>query len=158
MQCILWVHSLPSILLLPMSFCMTYHVLCSMSPQQPWLELLSGCTWWRHQMETFTTLLALCVGNSLVTDEFPSQRPVTRSFDIFFDLRLNKGLSKQSRGWWFTMPSHSLWCHCNAMPNLEGKSLQIIRKSGTRRFQLQKQTSNFHSGKLMIWPLSHMSC
>ena len=44
---------------------------------------------------------------------FPSQRPVTRSFDIFFDLRLNKRLSKQSWGWWFKTPSHPLWRHCN---------------------------------------------
>ena len=57
--------------------------------------------WWRHQMETFSASLALCAGNSPVTGEFPSQRPVTRSFDVFFDLRLNKRLSKQSRGWWF---------------------------------------------------------
>ena len=40
-------------------------------------------------------ILALCVGNSPVTGEFPSQRSVTRSFDVFFDLRLNKRLSKQ---------------------------------------------------------------
>ena len=39
--------------------------------------------WWRHQMETFSALLALCAGNSPVTGEFPSQRPVTRSFDVF---------------------------------------------------------------------------
>ena len=45
-------------------------------------------------METFSALLALCEGDSLVTSEFPSQRPVTRNFDIFFDLRLNKLLSK----------------------------------------------------------------
>ena len=50
-------------------------------------------------METFSALLALCVGNSSVTDEFPAQRPVTQSFDVFFDLRLNKRLSKQSWGW-----------------------------------------------------------
>ena len=47
-------------------------------------------SWWRHQMETFSALLALCVGNSPVPGEFPTQSPVTRSFDIFFDLRLNK--------------------------------------------------------------------
>ena len=50
--------------------------------------------WWRHQMKTFSVLLALCAGNSPVTGEFPSQRPVTRSFDIFFDMRLNIQLSK----------------------------------------------------------------
>ena len=31
---------------------------------------------WRHQMETFSALLAICAGNSQVTGEFPSQRPV----------------------------------------------------------------------------------
>ena len=41
----------------------------------------------------------LCAGNSPVTGEFPSQRLVTRSFGVFFDLRLNKRLSKQSWGW-----------------------------------------------------------
>ena len=45
-------------------------------------------------METFSALLAICAGNSPVPGEFPAQRPVTRSFDILFDLRLNKRLSK----------------------------------------------------------------
>ena len=67
-------------------------------------------------METFSALLALCAGNSPVTGEFPAQRPVTRSFDVFFDLRLNKRLSKQSWGWWFETPSHPLWRHCNGGP------------------------------------------
>ena len=69
--------------------------------------------WWHHQMETFSPLLAICVGNSPITGEFPSQRPVTRDFDVLFDLRLNKRLSKQSRGWWFEMPSRPLSRHCN---------------------------------------------
>ena len=64
-------------------------------------------SWWRHQMETFSALLAICAGNSPVTGEFPAQRPVTRSFDVFFDLRLNKQLSTQSWGWWF----ETLSCH-----------------------------------------------
>ena len=45
--------------------------------------------------------------------EFPTQRPVTRSFDVFFDLRLNKQLSKQSWCWWFETLSRPLWRHCN---------------------------------------------
>ena len=69
-------------------------------------------SWWRHQMETFSALLALCAGNSPATGEFPTQRPVTRSFDVFSDLRLNKRSSKQSRGWWFVTRSHPLWRHC----------------------------------------------
>ena len=47
-------------------------------------------------METFSVLLAICAWNSPVTGEFPAQRPVTGSFDVFFDLRLNNLLSKQS--------------------------------------------------------------
>ena len=70
--------------------------------------------WWRHKMETFYALLALCAGNSPVTGEFPAQRPVTQSFDVFFDMCLNKRLSKQSWGWWFETPSGSFWRHCNA--------------------------------------------
>ena len=65
-------------------------------------------SWWCHQMETFSSLLALCAGNSLATGEFPSQRPVARRFDVFLDLRLNKRLGKQSCGWWFETPSCSL--------------------------------------------------
>ena len=70
-------------------------------PLQPWLPTrvrctaaFPGCIWWRHQMETFSALLTFCAGNSPVTDEFPAQRPETQSFDVFFDLRLNKRLNK----------------------------------------------------------------
>ena len=62
---------------------------------------------------TFSALLALCSRNLPITGEFPTQRPVTRSFDVFFYLRLNKGLNKQLWGWWFEMHSRSLWRHCN---------------------------------------------
>ena len=84
------------------------------------VSTLNGCvsstteiSWWRHQMETFSALLAICAGNSPVPDEFAAQRPVTRSFDVFFDLRLNKRLSKQSWDWWIETLSHPLWRHCN---------------------------------------------
>ena len=76
------------------------------------------CAWWRNQMETFSALLALCAGNSPVTGEFPAQRPVTRSFDVFFDLRPNKGLRKHPWGWWFETLSWSLWRHCNGVWSL----------------------------------------
>ena len=69
-------------------------------------------------METFSALLALCAGNSPVTGEFPAQRPVTRSFGVFFDLHLNIWLSKQSWGWWFETQSSSLWRHCNEVQSL----------------------------------------
>ena len=78
------------------------------------IRTLWACpSWWRHQLETFSALLATCAGNSPVPGDFPAQRPVTRSFDVFFDLRLNKRLSKQSWGWWFETLSCPLWRHCN---------------------------------------------
>ena len=54
---------------------------------------INGVSWWRHQMETFSALLAI----------------------FFFDLRLNKQLSKQSWGWWYEMPPHPLWRHSNVL-------------------------------------------
>ena len=73
-----------------------------------------GAPWITHD-DVIKWKLSLCVGNSPVAGEFPSQRPVTRSFDVFFDLRLNKRLSKQSWSWWFETPSRSSWGHCNGM-------------------------------------------
>ena len=64
-------------------------------------------------METFSALLAICAGNSPVSGEFPAQRPVTRSFDVFFDQRPNKRLSKQACGWWFETHSPPLLRHSN---------------------------------------------
>ena len=66
-------------------------------------------------METFSALLAICAGNSPVPGEFPTQRPVRQSFDVFFDLCLKKWLSKQSWGWWLETLSHPLWRHCNCI-------------------------------------------
>ena len=73
--------------------------------------------------KTFSALLVLCEGNPPGTCGFPSQRPVTRSFDIFCDMRLNKRFSKQSTRW-FGTPSHSLWRHCN-MKNIETLSASL---------------------------------
>ena len=99
-------------------------------------------TWWRHLMETFSALLALCVGNSPVTGEFPSQRPVTRSFDVFFDLSLNKRLSKHTWGWWFKTPSRSLWRHCNdraiLLTNRHVNSMDILRTMLSKAFSRTK--------------------
>ena len=92
-------------------------------------RLTSGVSWWRHQMETFSALLAICAGNSPVPGEFPAQRPVTRSFDVFFDLRLNKRLSKQSWGWWFETLSHPLWRHRNGYWESHCEYKAVLRAS-----------------------------
>ena len=76
-----------------------------------WVGIYDYVSWWRHQMETFSALLAICAGNSPVPGDFPTQRPVTRSFDVYFDLRPNKRLSKQSWGCWFETLSPPLWRH-----------------------------------------------
>ena len=55
------------------------------------IQVIPQSPWWCHQRETFSALLVLWEGNSPVTGEFPSQRPVTRSFEVFFDLRLKSG-------------------------------------------------------------------
>ena len=86
-------------------------------------------SWWRHEVETFSALLAICVENSPVTGEFPAQRPVTQTFDVFFDLHLNKRLSKQSSGWWFEMPLRPLWSHGNHQQNKENQLTSSICSS-----------------------------
>ena len=73
---------------------------------------LKNFTWWRHQMKAFSALLALCAQYSPVTGEFPPQRPVTWSFDVFLSVP-EQTASKQSRRWWLETPSRSLWRHCN---------------------------------------------
>ena len=70
-------------------------------------------SWWRHQMGTFAALLAFCEGNPAMTGGPPSQKPATRNLCVFFDLLLNKRLSKQPRRLWFETQSRSLWRHCN---------------------------------------------
>ena len=79
------------------------------TPTHPYHHFQDYNTLWSHQMETISALLVLYAGSSPV----PAQRPVTRSFDVFFDLRLNLRLSKQLWGWWFETPSWSLWRQCN---------------------------------------------
>ena len=80
--------------------------------KQLWMSVTSF-VWWRHQMETISALLAIYAGNSPVPSEFTAKRPVTWSFDVFFDLRLNKRLSKQSWARWFETLMRPLWRHRN---------------------------------------------
>ena len=67
---------------------------------------------------SFSALLAIFAGNASVTIIVPSQRPVSRGFGVFVDLRLNKRLRKQSRRRSFETPSRSLWRHCSGMLTL----------------------------------------
>ena len=99
-------------------------------------EFYQSCHWfvsfmmtvWRHQMETFSALLAICAGNSPVPGEFPTQRLVTRSFDVYFDLLRVKRLSKQSWGWWFETLSHSFWRHRNIIFYFQIVDCDLLKK------------------------------
>ena len=91
---------------------------CSSVLSPPLAEIDPVSLVWEKVMMTssnwnFSALLAFCTGNSPVSGEFPAQRPVTRSFNILFYMRLNKRLGKQWWCWWFETPSRTLWCHCN---------------------------------------------
>ena len=65
------------------------------------------------------------VVNKICLKQFPAQRPVTRSFDVFFDLRLNKRLSKQWWGWWFETLPRPLWCHSKDITKLRACHYQL---------------------------------
>ena len=92
-------------------------------------------------METFSALLAICAGNSPVTGEFPTQRPVTRSFDVYFDLLPNERLSKQSWGWWFETLSSPLWRHRNAAYIAELHALEVYMMADNRDITLSLMKS-----------------
>ena len=62
----------PGFIFWHIQWCVLYHVF-----------LNRAIAWWRHKMETFSALLAICAGNSPVPDELPAQGPVTGSFDVF---------------------------------------------------------------------------
>ena len=101
-----------------------------------------------------SALLAFCAGNSPVTGEFPTQRPVTRSFDVFFDHGPNEWLSKQWRRWWFKKPTRSLWRHCNVRALLLLLSVgQSFRLSHLwfRVFVLLTLKTCFHITSITIW-------
>ena len=107
--------------------------------------------WWRHQMKTFSTLLAICVGNSPVSGEFPAQRPVTRSFDVFFDVRIIKRLSKHSLGWWFETLSHPLWRHRNVVNDTNSPSLKPWKWTSTFCIALTSKLNSTSTDVSWIW-------
>ena len=115
------------------------------------LELSINTTlpWWRHQIETFCASLVLCEGNPPVTGVFPSWKPVMRSYDVFFDLRLNKRLSKQSLCRWFETQSRSLWHHCNAFSFLVLLCWFALKS-------LNRKTTPLEQMRIKINPVSHL--
>ena len=76
---------------------------------EPNMGKCTNYTWWRHEMEFFPRSWLFGGGNPPVIGGFSSQWPVTRSFDVFFELRLYERLRKQSRHPWFETLSRSAW-------------------------------------------------
>ena len=131
-----------------------------LSSKTPTLEVPQYQTWggtcWRHRLETFSALLALCAGNSPATDEFPTQRPVTRSF-VFFDLNLNKRLNKQSKPRRFETPLRPSWRHCKKKGNSDyrpGQNTIFLTCSLARRTifkslkEVKEMSLNLNGGML----------
>ena len=112
-------HTDISFLVPDFNICLTVARLITQRIKSAW-QLSPSITFWNVHFD----LMTLSNGNifrvtgplwekSPVNGEFPTKRPVTRSFDDFFDLRLNKRLSKQWWGWWYETPSRPLWRHYN---------------------------------------------
>ena len=117
-----------------------------------WLHVEQAkCPWWRHQVETFSALLAICAENSPVPCEFPAQRQVTRNFDVSFDVRPNKRLRKQSWSWWFGTLSRSLWRHrneyLNQRPCQPTHAFVFRTQSQERLYRLLSKSALTHWGR-----------
>ena len=121
--------------------------------QSPFLVVnsitVAGLAWWRHQMKTFSSLLTFCAGNSPVPGEFPSQMPVTQSFGVFFDLRLNIRLSKQSWGWRFETLSCPLWRHNNGDSMSQGVCSHANELLLQGYYDLSTKTKNYFKNSIM---------
>ena len=83
------------------------------SAYRRWIDRTESCNMYQGYHDDVIKWKHFPHNWAFVRGEFPAQTPVTRSFDIFFDLRLNKRLSKQSWGWGFETLSRPLWRHCN---------------------------------------------
>ena len=91
------------------SMCMTIYTLeiAATSPRGQWVTMMTSSS------GNIFRVTGPLWGDQPVPSGFPSQRPVTRSRDVFLDLQTNKRLSKQSRHQWSETPLCSLWRHCN---------------------------------------------
>ena len=104
------------------------------------------------------------VRNSSVTGEFPAQRPMTRSFNVIFDLCLNKRLSKQSWSLWFETPSRSLWRHWNVecmvlVPYVNSLALIVCNKKiSSHNFMLNNKLWEIYYWLWFIYESNVIAC
>ena len=96
-----------------MHICIIYHYVSLLEINLLLLLLHHDVIKWKHFPRYWPFVRGIHRGP--VPGDFPSQRPVTRSFVVFFDFYLSKRLSKHSRWWWFETLSLSSWRHCNDM-------------------------------------------
>ena len=101
-------------------YCISHYYMTCITASEQRGDTCQTLTWYSMMTSSngiiFRVTGPLC-GEFTGPGEFPTQRPVIRSFDVFFDLRPNKRLSKQWWGWWFETLSRSLWRHRNAISN-----------------------------------------
>ena len=107
---------------------------------------------WDHMMTSSNGSIFRVTGP--LSGESSSQRPVTRSFGFFFDLCLNKRLSKQSWGWRFETPSCSLWRHCNDL-NIPSLVRYVMRLETVfhlfRKWLGAEQATSYY--QIQWWPV-----
>ena len=124
-----------------------YHISCWFMKKKYYLELRHR-HWASHMINPVPVKCMMTSSNGNIfrvtgplcgeftgPGEFPAQRPVTRSFDVFFDLRPNKRLSKQPRGWWFDTSSWSLWRQCNGPWKTWEKLVGIKAQKHRRKYE-----------------------
>ena len=126
-------------------------------------------TWWRHQMETFSALLAICAKNSPVTCEFPAKRPVTRSFSLICawmniheagDLRRHRAhydvivMSVTSLWWWGDRTWPSCFCIRNSFQTgiLRWHHIETIMALFQYKDRLSEYEHCHYEDKTVLWP------
>ena len=119
------------------------------------------CTWWRHQMETFSPLLAICAGihRSPVNSPHKGQWRRALMFSLICAWMIN-GLSEQSWSWWFETPSRPLWRHYNETASTLGCTTLMFteRHGASNHRQLHCLVNSLfwstkrHIRALQYWP------
>ena len=107
--------------------CISFHMLQDFLPKGPSEKYLSVADMMTSSNGNIFRVTGPLCGEFTGPGEFPAQRPVTRSFDVFFDLRLNKWLSKQSWGWWLKTLSRPLWRHRNEQSRGQQKTRHVTQ-------------------------------
>ena len=102
-------------------------------------------------------IFRVCEGNPPISGDLRSHRPATHGFRVFFDLPLNKRLSKHSWCWWFETPASSLWRYCNDNDVNMAKSIRVAKFLLWIRQYVS--TANLPDAlmHLSYWHLKHLS-